>query len=411
MRLERYLDAVPLSASEPEPVGRFTLFRPTGPWRYYARPRLGLDENINRADVDALRQRQIELKLPQNIEWVQQTTPSLMAAARESGLEVHEYPLLARDVRDMGAITAPHGVEIRQVEADDPDFTRAHAVANVGFGAPGTAVGPQGTKERDESAAATKPDADAFMRERHRAGLSVTYAAFDESGPIAVGTHQPVGEVTEIVGVATLPSARRRGIAAALTAALAADAVRRGVTTLFMGADSDDVARIYERAGFVRVGSAGGAAAPSLYDAAGGIEGLTRLAHAWHERVLGDPVVSHAFHGGAREDHSERLAAYWAEALGGPPIYSSGYAGESDVVRMHSGNGEHDEMNQRAIARFDEALVEAGLGHEPLRTLLHDYFAWATTTSMYRYHSSAADVPPGMTIPRWSWHGLVMAER
>jgi len=38
--------------------------------------------------------------------------------------------------------------------------------------------------------------------------------------------------------------------------------------------------------------------------------------------------------------------------------------------------------------------------------VLHDYFAWATTTTMSRYHDSADDVPEGLTIPRWSWDGL-----
>ena len=146
---------------------------------------------------------------------------------------------------------------------------------------------------------------------------------------------------------------------------------------------------------------------PTIYEAAGGMAGLTRLAHAWHERVLADEVVSHAFHSGFRDDHTERLATYWAEALGGPADYSSRYGDESAVVRMHSGNGEHHEMDRRAIACFDEALSAAGFTDEPLRTALHDYFAWATTTSMAMYHASAADVPAGMAIPRWTWDGLV----
>ena len=57
-----------------------------------------------------------------------------------------------------------------------------------------------------------------------------------------------------------------------------------------------------------------------MYEAAGGLDGLLRLAEAWHRRVLTDEVVSHAFSHGYRDDHSERLAAYWAEALGGPPL-------------------------------------------------------------------------------------------
>jgi hemoglobin len=145
----------------------------------------------------------------------------------------------------------------------------------------------------------------------------------------------------------------------------------------------------------------------SVYEAAGGDDGLLRLAHAWHARVMADEVVSHAFGHGFHPQHTERLAAYWAEALGGPGGYCADYGDESAVVRMHSGNGEHPEMDAAAIACFDQALNDVGLsGNEPLRTVLHDYFAWATTTTMTRYHESADDVPEGLTIPRWSWDGL-----
>ena len=98
-----------------------------------------------------------------------------------------------------------------------------------------------------------------------------------------------------------------------------------------------------------------------MYDAAGGLDGLLRLAEAWHRRVLADEVVSHAFSHGYRADHSERLAAYWAEALGGPPLYTGVFGDETAVVRMHSGNGPHEEMDRRAIACFDQALVDVGL--------------------------------------------------
>lgn len=147
----------------------------------------------------------------------------------------------------------------------------------------------------------------------------------------------------------------------------------------------------------------------TVYEAAGGDDGLLRLAEAWHARVMADEVVSHAFSHGFHPQHSRRLAAYWGEALGGPPIYSSSCGSETSVVRMHSGNGPHEEMDRRAIACFDQALEDAGLTGEPLRSVLHDYFAWATSTTMARYHESADDVPEGLRIPRWSWNGLQSA--
>jgi hemoglobin len=146
----------------------------------------------------------------------------------------------------------------------------------------------------------------------------------------------------------------------------------------------------------------------TVYEAAGGDEGLVRLATAWHARVMADEVVSHAFLHGFRPDHTRRLAAYWAEALGGPATYSDALGDETSVVRMHSGNGPHEDMNRRAIDRFDEALSDAGFAaDEPVRQVLLDYFTWATTTTMSRYHDSADDVPDGLSIPRWSWDGLV----
>jgi hemoglobin len=145
----------------------------------------------------------------------------------------------------------------------------------------------------------------------------------------------------------------------------------------------------------------------SVYAAAGGDAGLYRLAAAWHSRVMADHVVSHAFSHGFRSDHTERLAAYWAEALGGPASYSARYGDESSVVQIHSGNGPHEEMDRRAIACFDQAMQDVGLAATgELWHVLHDYFAWATTTTMARHHDSADDVPAGLTIPRWSWTGL-----
>lgn len=145
----------------------------------------------------------------------------------------------------------------------------------------------------------------------------------------------------------------------------------------------------------------------SVFEAAGGQDGMIRLAHEWHQRVLADEVVSHAFSHGYHPRHTERLAAYWAEALGGPEAYSESMGDETAVVRAHSGNGAHGEMDDRAIACFDEALTDVGLGPDDVvRQVLLDYFAWATRTTMARYHDSADDVPDGLRIPHWSWDGL-----
>lgn len=141
----------------------------------------------------------------------------------------------------------------------------------------------------------------------------------------------------------------------------------------------------------------------TLYDAAGGAEGLLRLARAWHERCLADPVASHPFVQPGHPRHLERLAAYWAEALGGPPVYTTGLGDETKVLRMHAGNGEHPELDRRAVACFDQALDDVGTP-EPVRAALHDYFSWSTAR-MGAHPGSPGSVPAGLRLPGWTWSG------
>ena len=102
-----------------------------------------------------------------------------------------------------------------------------------------------------------------LVRERVRSGLQVVVGAFDREGAaVGGGSHQPVGDVTELVGIAVVPEARRRGIGAALTDALVTDARAAGVDVVFLSAGDDDVARTYSRVGFQQIGSAGAAEPP-----------------------------------------------------------------------------------------------------------------------------------------------------
>lgn len=149
----------------------------------------------------------------------------------------------------------------------------------------------------------------------------------------------------------------------------------------------------------------------TLYDAIGGDDAVLRLAHAWHERVVADDIVAHAFRRGVHPQHSERLAAYWVEAWGGPARYSQQYGTESSVVRMHSGNGPHEEMNRRAITCFAQALDDIGVSAVDLRAALIAYFTWATETAMDSYPKSRDDVPNDLRIATWSWDGLVSSQR
>ena len=180
-------------------------------------------------------------------------TPSLRAAAVAAGFAVDDYPLLVLD-GDPVERQSPRG---RTPPRAGRRGARVRAAAiHVGFDQDDTETGPASVAERDAKLAELLPGL-GHLSTILGSGRSVLYGAFDpELGAVGGGSHNPRGEVTEIVGVGVLPAQRRRGIAGHLTWALAHDAASSGVTTVFMSAGSDDVARIYEGVGFRRVGTA-----------------------------------------------------------------------------------------------------------------------------------------------------------
>ena len=144
----------------------------------------------------------------------------------------------------------------------------------------------------------------------------------------------------------------------------------------------------------------------SLYDAVGGGDVLLALAHAWHARCLADPIASHPF---ARNDlhpqHSERLAAYWGEALGGPAVYTATMGTESGVRRVHAGNGEHRELDEACIAAFVQAMDDVGIA-VACRDPLEAYFR--VTTDLLDQPVAVQDIRDGLTMLRWSTEGPVV---
>jgi hemoglobin len=149
---------------------------------------------------------------------------------------------------------------------------------------------------------------------------------------------------------------------------------------------------------------------PTLFEYAGGESAFLALARAFHQRCLDDPELNHPFsHPGQHPQHIERLAAYWAEVLGGPRTFSEECSDHSSVVRMHAGEGTMEDLGRRFVACFDAALDDVGVPDDPgFRAAVHDYMEWATA-EMIAYPTSAEDVPAGMPMPRWSWDGLQRA--
>lgn len=260
-RVERYYDAVPRSAARAEEFGPLTLFvREGAGWPYYARPALGWSAAAATADdVRRVLARQRELGLPQSFEWVAETTPGLRAAVEQAGLVVHEHPLLALPAdAQLPAVPEPAaGVSVRTLDAEDEALPSALALTHLAFAEPGTALGTAGPAELAAAVRVASGDGTVEVaRARIRSGLTRVAAAVADGSALCSGRHQPVGPVSEVVAVGTLPTARRRGLALAVTAVLVADARALGVRTVFLSADDEAVARVYARIGFRPVATA-----------------------------------------------------------------------------------------------------------------------------------------------------------
>ena len=254
-RIDAFCDVVPRERTRAESIGPLMLFVPVGPgYPYYARPRLGTRTPASAADVRAVRARQRELLIPESFEWVERTAPEMESAAIRAGLAVHAHPLLA-----LGSLApapaVPELIDVRIVGPEDPDLILAWAVPGVAFGHPGTSIGEASVTERDKVAADHDSATIEMLRSRLRSGRSVLATASGPNGPLAAGSYQLAGGTAEITGIGVLPTNRRRSLAAAVTRALAADALAHGAQTVFLSATDAAVARIYARLGFREIGT------------------------------------------------------------------------------------------------------------------------------------------------------------
>lgn len=267
-RLERFYDGVPRFAARVENFGTLMLFIGSGDsYPLYARPALEAGKAPSAADITAVRQRQRDIGAPEAFEWVHETSPDLLAVARSAGLGVLEAPLMVLDPAAMPPITDDEFVSTRLIAPAGPSFADdiaiSQAVAAISFTHAGTATGPAGASARDTMLTPLSAGAAALHRRRAAEGRAATALAEVKnptdpqlSGAVGSGMFQRADDVAEIVGVATLPAARRRGVARAITATLTRHALDTGVDLVFLSAASVDVATMYARLGFRRVGTA-----------------------------------------------------------------------------------------------------------------------------------------------------------
>lgn len=249
--VDAFADAAPRRDTRVEEHGPLRVFVPRRVGRPWSARPVAAGVTVTDEDVRRVGARQRTLGLPQSLEWVAGRPAGLEDVARAAGLLVHRHPLLAVAPAQLQPATAD--TEVRLLGPGD-NVARADAVARLVFTTDppvaGGSIGPEAldaVQERDPATVAVRT---AHVLE----GRPAVAAAYVGGEPVARGTVTVVGDTAEVTGVATLPAMRRRGLAGAVTHALAQHAFAAGARLVFLAADPAAV-RVYERIGFAQVGS------------------------------------------------------------------------------------------------------------------------------------------------------------
>ncbi|MCW2800143.1 MAG: oxygen-binding heme protein [Aeromicrobium sp.] len=145
-----------------------------------------------------------------------------------------------------------------------------------------------------------------------------------------------------------------------------------------------------------------------MFAYAGGEPAFLDLAAAHHARCLADPELNHPFsHPDQNPQHVQRLAAYWAEVMGGPTTFSDSMSDQGAMLHLHSGNGDMSDLGRRFVECFVLAADDAHLpADSEFRAALRAYMEWAVDDVLSHDEDPAPTQSP---MPHWSWDGLVTA--
>jgi ribosomal protein S18 acetylase RimI-like enzyme len=229
-RVQAYLRGVPQPGGTAGGLALAIREDTPSPFANYAMPLApdGFDLEAARAAM-AARGRALRL------EWVAEYAPGLEDAARAAGLALElRTPVMTAGPEAWRDAPAVPGLAVERVGPDTPDDVLVDLVRvqEIGFGTEDVQVGLEDV---------------AGWRDRHGYAALGRVDGVPAGGAAVARVRDGLGEV---VGVATLPAYRRRGIAAALTADVAAQAFAGWAELLVLTPGDEGAQRIYARAGF-----------------------------------------------------------------------------------------------------------------------------------------------------------------
>jgi len=178
-------------------------------------------------------------RLPR-FEFLEEYAPGLSAILQRAGFqEEARQSFMVCEAKDFRPVNSPPGVEVRLLTTGSPvvEIQGLITAQRQGFANDDTATASEAEAER------LRPQLGAFGR--------CDVVAWRGEEPVgAAGCTAPLDGLSELVGVATPPRFRRRGLGTAVAAAAVAAQLVAGAEAVILTAEDDAAGRIYERIGF-----------------------------------------------------------------------------------------------------------------------------------------------------------------
>jgi hemoglobin len=142
----------------------------------------------------------------------------------------------------------------------------------------------------------------------------------------------------------------------------------------------------------------------TLYEHAGGHEGLHRFIDTFYSSVLSDPLLQPLV-GAGRPEHVAHLTAFTAETFGGPKAFSRDMGGFAGLIDVHRGLKITESQRRRFVELYMAAADQAGLpADSPFREALRSHVEFGSQVAVQNSHAETDDqLHPLREVPRWDW--------
>jgi len=141
---------------------------------------------------------------------------------------------------------------------------------------------------------------------------------------------------------------------------------------------------------------------PSLYAWLGGIEALESLTTRFYERVPSNPTLQPIF-AHMNPGHAKHVAAFLAEVLGGPNVYSQEHGGHAHMIRQHLNRHLSQDQRREWMNLLLDTADELEMPDDPeFRSALIGYLEWGSRLAVIN-SQPGVDVNADAPMPKWGW--------